>query len=205
MIFGDGKTRDGTGAPPHFAGHTFADAGNYDVLLVVNQSNNRRYMALATSSPGRDGGGGGGGGGGDDDHDDAAAAPPPADRDEDRHGARERPAVHRRHDPVQRDRRRDQGHASRSRPASASSRSTAQDGITGQVQARPRHRQGQADRRAPARGRRLQRLPEAQDEQRRRARRRRARRSSAQLWGDGKGRSGRRAATPRRPCAARTG
>jgi hypothetical protein len=61
LIFGDGKTRDGTGAPPHFGGHTFADAGDYQVLLVVNQSNNRRYMALANVTAGGGGGGGGGG------------------------------------------------------------------------------------------------------------------------------------------------
>ena len=73
LIFGDGKTRDGTGAPPHFAGHTFTEDGTYDILLVVNQSNNRRYMALAQVTAGgrrrrrrrrrrrdRDGTGGGG-------------------------------------------------------------------------------------------------------------------------------------------------
>ena len=57
LIFGDGKTRDGTGAPPHFTGHTFAAAGTYDILLVVNQANNRRYMALATVVAGSGGGG----------------------------------------------------------------------------------------------------------------------------------------------------
>ena len=50
MVFGDGKTRDGTGAPPHFAGHTFTEAGDYSVLLVVNQSGDRRFMALAAIS-----------------------------------------------------------------------------------------------------------------------------------------------------------
>ena len=54
----------------------------------------------------------------------------------------------------------------------------------GQVQARPRHRQGQADRRAPAAGRQLQRLPEAQDEQRVRATKPKIVRA---VWGDGKG------------------
>ena len=59
MIFGDGKTRDGTGAPPHFAGHTFAEDGDYDVLLVVNQSNDRRYTAIAQITAGAGGGPGG--------------------------------------------------------------------------------------------------------------------------------------------------
>ena len=57
LIFGDGKTREGTGAPPHFAGHTFTDDGTFDILLVVNQSNNRRYMALAQVVAGTGGGG----------------------------------------------------------------------------------------------------------------------------------------------------
>jgi hypothetical protein len=64
LIFDDGKSREGTGAPPHFAGHQFADEGTYDVLLVVNQSNNRRYMALANVVAGAGGAGGGGAGGG---------------------------------------------------------------------------------------------------------------------------------------------
>ena len=59
MIFGDGKTRDGTGAPPHFAGHTFTEDGDYNVLLVVNQSNDRRYTAIAQITAGAGGGPGG--------------------------------------------------------------------------------------------------------------------------------------------------
>lgn len=37
LVFGDGLTNQGDGAPPHFAGHTFDKPGNYRVLLVLDQ------------------------------------------------------------------------------------------------------------------------------------------------------------------------
>jgi hypothetical protein len=58
LIFDDGKTRTGTGAPPHFAGHTFEVAGDYNVLLIVNQSGGRRFLSVAAVSAGGGGGGG---------------------------------------------------------------------------------------------------------------------------------------------------
>jgi len=56
MIFGDGTTRDGTGAPPHFSGHTFTKAGDFDVLLIVHQSGGRRFISLTPISAGGGGG-----------------------------------------------------------------------------------------------------------------------------------------------------
>ena len=47
IVWGDGNTRQGSGAPPRFTGHTFASAGRYQVLLVVNASGGRRFLARA--------------------------------------------------------------------------------------------------------------------------------------------------------------
>ncbi len=38
LVFGDGLTNQGTGKPPHFAGHTFEKPGTYSVLLIVYES-----------------------------------------------------------------------------------------------------------------------------------------------------------------------
>ena len=46
MVFGDGETRQGTGAPPHFSGHTFKKSGDFNVLFIVNQSGGRQFMTL---------------------------------------------------------------------------------------------------------------------------------------------------------------
>jgi hypothetical protein len=37
IVFGDGLTNQGDGKPPHFAGHTYTKAGNYRVLLILDQ------------------------------------------------------------------------------------------------------------------------------------------------------------------------
>jgi PKD repeat protein len=54
IVLGDGFTRNGTGAPPHFVGHTYATAGSYRVILIVDVSRNARYVVytdvIATSS-----------------------------------------------------------------------------------------------------------------------------------------------------------
>ena len=47
IVFGDGTTRQGSGAPPRFAGHTYANPGAYRVLLIVNAPGGRRFLALA--------------------------------------------------------------------------------------------------------------------------------------------------------------
>jgi PKD repeat protein len=52
MVFGDGETRQGTGAPPHFSGHTFKKGGDFNVLFIVNQSGGRRFMTLTPISAG---------------------------------------------------------------------------------------------------------------------------------------------------------
>lgn len=38
LVFGDGLTNEGSGTPPRFAGHTFAKAGSYRVLLIVDEA-----------------------------------------------------------------------------------------------------------------------------------------------------------------------
>jgi len=38
LVFGDGLTHEGTGTPPHFAGHTFTKPGTYRVLLIVDEA-----------------------------------------------------------------------------------------------------------------------------------------------------------------------
>jgi hypothetical protein len=45
--WGDGTSRTGTGAPPHFTGHTFEQGGTFGVALIVNASGGRQYGALA--------------------------------------------------------------------------------------------------------------------------------------------------------------
>jgi hypothetical protein len=47
LVFGDGKTRTGSGAPPQFDGHTYATAGAYNVLLIVKQGDDARFLATA--------------------------------------------------------------------------------------------------------------------------------------------------------------
>ena len=47
IVWGDGNTRQGSGPPPRFTGHTFASAGRYQVLLIVNASGGRRFLARA--------------------------------------------------------------------------------------------------------------------------------------------------------------
>jgi PKD repeat protein len=37
IVFGDGLTNQGDGAPPHFAGHTYTQPGKYRVLLILDQ------------------------------------------------------------------------------------------------------------------------------------------------------------------------
>ncbi len=75
IILGDGMTREGTGTPPHFAGHTYASAGTYRVLLLVDAPAGTRYAATAqiiAAGPGGAGAGSAGAGGG------AATAATPA-------------------------------------------------------------------------------------------------------------------------------
>ena len=38
MIFGDGLQNQGTGVPPHFAGHTYDKAGAFTAILIVYES-----------------------------------------------------------------------------------------------------------------------------------------------------------------------
>lgn len=38
LVFGDGLANEGSGTPPRFAGHTFAKAGTYRVLLIVDEA-----------------------------------------------------------------------------------------------------------------------------------------------------------------------
>ena len=38
LVFGDGLTHEGSGTPPHFAGHTFTKPGSYRVLLIVDEA-----------------------------------------------------------------------------------------------------------------------------------------------------------------------
>ena len=55
IVFDDGIARQGTGPPPRFLGHTFASAGRYNVLLIVNATGGRRYLArtvVAVAPPG---------------------------------------------------------------------------------------------------------------------------------------------------------
>ena len=55
IVFGDGIARRGSGPPPRFLGHTFASAGRYNVLLVVNASGGRQFLSrtvIAVAPPG---------------------------------------------------------------------------------------------------------------------------------------------------------
>jgi PKD repeat protein len=45
IVFGDGKTLEGDGAPPHFAGHTYPQEGTYHVLLEIDEPPSGRYLA----------------------------------------------------------------------------------------------------------------------------------------------------------------
>ncbi len=46
IVLGDGNTLQGTGAPPHFTGHTYASAGTYRVLLIVNAPAGSQFLVL---------------------------------------------------------------------------------------------------------------------------------------------------------------
>ena len=63
LVYGDGNTRDGTGVPPHFMGHTYESAGTFQVLFVLNAAGGRTYASTVAINPPGGGGGGGGGGG----------------------------------------------------------------------------------------------------------------------------------------------
>ena len=55
IVWGDGNTRQGSGPPPRFTGHTFTNAGRYQVLLVVNAPGGRQFLAravIAVAPPG---------------------------------------------------------------------------------------------------------------------------------------------------------
>jgi PKD repeat protein len=45
IAWGDGKTDQGSGSPPHFTGHTYATTGDYQVVLVV-QAPSGTYVTL---------------------------------------------------------------------------------------------------------------------------------------------------------------
>jgi PKD repeat protein len=45
LVWGDGNTRQGSGSPPRFTGHTFTSAGRYQVLLIVNAPGGRQFVA----------------------------------------------------------------------------------------------------------------------------------------------------------------
>jgi hypothetical protein len=47
LIYGDGLEHDGSGAPPHFAGHTYSKPGTYHVVIVLT-SGASTYFADAT-------------------------------------------------------------------------------------------------------------------------------------------------------------
>ena len=47
IVWGDGNTRQGSGPPPRFTGHTFTSAGRYQVLLIVNAPGGRQFLARA--------------------------------------------------------------------------------------------------------------------------------------------------------------
>jgi PKD repeat protein len=64
LVYGDGNSRNQTGTPPHFAGHTYASNGTFRTLLLLNGSGGNRFAATADITAGGPGGGGGGGGGG---------------------------------------------------------------------------------------------------------------------------------------------
>jgi PKD repeat protein len=45
IAFGDGKTLGGSGAPPHFSGHTYATGGTYRVLLALSGPGSTAFLA----------------------------------------------------------------------------------------------------------------------------------------------------------------
>jgi PKD repeat protein len=47
IVLGDGFTRTGTGAPPHFTGHTYEKPGSYQPILIVDTAPGGRFLALA--------------------------------------------------------------------------------------------------------------------------------------------------------------
>ena len=56
IVLGDGNTLGRSGPPPRFTGHTYASAGSYQVLLIVNASGGRRFLArtvIAVAAPPR--------------------------------------------------------------------------------------------------------------------------------------------------------
>jgi hypothetical protein len=59
IVLGDGNTREGTGTPPHFAGHTYAHPGTFRALLLVDAPAGTRYAAIAQINAAGPGGGGG--------------------------------------------------------------------------------------------------------------------------------------------------
>jgi PKD repeat protein len=60
IVLGDGYTREGTGRPPHFVGHTYETAGTYRALLLVEAPAGTSYAATAQVVAGGPGGSGGG-------------------------------------------------------------------------------------------------------------------------------------------------
>ena len=48
LSFGDGLSNEGSGSPPHFAGHTYERAGRYRVTLVLIESGGARANAAAS-------------------------------------------------------------------------------------------------------------------------------------------------------------
>ena len=46
IVLGDGNTLQGSGPPPHFTGHTYASAGTYRVLLILNAPGGSQYLVL---------------------------------------------------------------------------------------------------------------------------------------------------------------
>jgi hypothetical protein len=45
LVYGDGNTRQGTGTPPHFMGHTYGNKGTFHAHLIVGGPVGRRYLA----------------------------------------------------------------------------------------------------------------------------------------------------------------
>jgi hypothetical protein len=48
LSFGDGLSNHGSGNPPHFAGHTFDEAGSYHVVLTLRESGGATATTSAT-------------------------------------------------------------------------------------------------------------------------------------------------------------
>jgi hypothetical protein len=58
LVYGDGNTREGTGVPPHFMGHTYTSAGPIQVLFVLNAGGGRTYASTVAINPPSSSGGG---------------------------------------------------------------------------------------------------------------------------------------------------